>query len=286
MKTRLAFVSLLGIALFTSPCFAADKGQPAPQPRAQLSAQQIVDKNVTARGGLKAWHAVQTMRMTGKIDAGRLRTKPPVPLYAMARTRYDLSKIKPEAEGKVIQLPFVMDLKRPNKMRFEIEFRGDTAVQAYDGTSGWKLRPFLGRHEIEPFTQDEMKYAAQQQELDGFLIDYAAKGTSIASEGFEKVDGRDAYKLKLTLKDGQVRHVWVDAESFLDVKIDGTRRLDGRPRPVATYLRDYRSVDGLMLPFKMETSVEGVRGAEDILIQQVELNPALSDVQFVKPNAN
>lgn len=279
MKTRHTLVPVLCILLSASPAFAAGKDKAVSH--AQLTAQQIVDKNVAARGGLKAWHAVQTMRMTGKIDAGRLRTKPPVPLYAVTKARYKIPK--PAPEGKVVQLPFVMDLKRPNKMRFELEFEGDTAIQAYDGASGWKLRPFLGRHEIEPFTQEETKQAAQQQDLDGFLIDYAAKGSSVESEGIDKVNGHDAYKLKVMLKDGQVRHVWVDAKNFLDVKIDGSRRMDGKPRAVSTYFSNYKSVKGIKVPFTLETVVDGVSGSEKIAIQQVELNPKLADTQFARP---
>ena len=280
MNIRLA---LLFCLLFSaSPSFAADKSHSASS--SALSAQEVVAKNVAARGGLKAWRAVKTMRMTGKIDAGRLRTKPPVPMYAMTKIHFDPSKTKIPPEGKMIQLPFVMNLERPNKMRFEMQFLGDTAIQAYDGANGWKLRPFLGRHEVESFTPEEKKYASQQQELDGFLIDYAAKGSKVESEGIEKVNGHDAYKLKLTLKDGDVRHVWVDAKSFLDAKIDGTRRMDGKPRPVATYFRDYKSVKGLEIPFTMETTVQGVKDSEMISIQQVELNPKLADAQFARPN--
>jgi outer membrane lipoprotein-sorting protein len=271
------------VLLSASPVFAANKSKVTSS--VSLTAQQIVDNNVAARGGLNAWHAVQTMRMTGKIDAGKLRSNPPVPFYVTTKARFDPFKRNPEPEAKVVQLPFVMDLKRPNKMRFEMEFRGDTAVQAYDGEHGWKLRPFLGRHEVEPFTPDEMKQAAQQQELDGFLINYAAKGTHVESDGMENVNGNEAYKLKLTLKDGQVRHVWVDAKTFLDIKIDGTRRMDGKPREVATYFSDYRNVNGLKVPFVMETSVEGVKGSEKIAIQQVELNPGLTDTQFIRPDS-
>jgi outer membrane lipoprotein-sorting protein len=280
MKTRPALVPLFCFLLAAAPALAA--GKHGSESNASFDAKRIIDKNVDARGGLKAWHAVQTMRMTGKIDAGTLRTKPPVPLYAMTKTKYRVSKSAPET--KVIQLPFVMDLKRPNKMRFEMEFRGDTAVQAYDGTSGWKLRPFIGRNEVEPYTQEEIKQAAQQQQLDGFLIDYAAKGSKVEADGMDKVNGHEAYKLKLTLKDGQVRHVWVDAKTFLDVKIDGTRRMDGKPRQVATYMSDYRTVKGVKVPFAMETSVEGVKGSERIAIKQVEVNPKLADAQFTKPD--
>jgi len=280
MNFRQMLVTLLCMLLASAPAIATAKSKTSHH--ASLSAQQIVARNVAARGGLKAWRAIRTMKMSGKIDAGKLRTQPPVPLYALSKTRYKIPT--PPAEGKVVQLPFVMELKRPNMMRFELTFRGDTAVQAYDGEHGWKLRPFLGRHEIETYTPEEMKSAAQEQQLDGFLINYAAKGTRVESEGMDKVDGRDAYKLKLTLKNGQVRHVWVDARTFLDVKIDGSRRMDGKERPVATYLRDYRSVKGLKVPFIMETVVAGVKGSEMIAVQQVELNPKLADTRFARPN--
>jgi outer membrane lipoprotein-sorting protein len=282
MKTRLAL--LLCTLLAAAPAFAAGKNK-SPSPSG-MTAQQIVDRNVEARGGLKAWHAVHTMRMTGKIDAGHLRTKPPVPLYATSkatRARYDF-KAKAEPAAPVVQLPFVMNLKRPNKMRFELEFEGDTAIQAYDGANGWKLRPFLGRHEIEPFTTEEMKTASQQQDLDGFLIDYTAKGSKVESEGLDKVNGHDAYKLRVTLKDGQERHVWVDAKNFLDVKIDGSRRMDGKPRAVSTYFSNYKTVKGLKVPFTMETVVEGVSGSEKISIKEVALNPPLADSAFARPN--
>lgn len=104
-----------------------------------------------------------------------------------------------------------VELKRPRKMRLELQFNGQTAIQVFDGANGWKLRPFLNRREVEPYTQDEIRIASAQSELDGLLVDYAAKGTTIDLDRIEKVEDRDTYKLKLTLKSGQVTHVWVDA---------------------------------------------------------------------------
>jgi hypothetical protein len=81
-------------------------------------------------------------------------------------------------------------------------------------------------------------------------VDYAAKGSRIDLEGAETVEGRDTYKLKVTEKNGQAVHVWVDAETFLETKAEGQpRRLDGTDHPVELYYRDYRTVDGLLIPF-------------------------------------
>src|SRR6266852_5772468 len=218
----------------------------APEAPVDLTAAQVVEKNVAARGGLQAWRAVQTLSMSGKLEAGGSQNA---------------------------ELPFALEMKRPRKTRLELQFNGQTAVQVYDGVNGWKLRPFLNRHQVEPYTPEELKAASMQADLDGPLVDYNAKGTKLELTGIQPVEGRQAYNLKLILKNGQVQHVWVDAQTFLDVKVDGTpRRLDGKYHPVATYLRDFRPVKGLMVLYVLETTDEGVRRTEKILIESGFVN--------------
>ena len=66
----------------------------------------------------------------------------------------------------------------------------------------------------------------------------------------ERVEGRPAYKLKLKMKNGDVQHIWIDAQSFLDVKVEGIpRRMDDRMHSVVIYQRDFRSVHGVMVPY-------------------------------------
>jgi len=105
------------------------------------------------------------------------------------------------------------------------------------------------------------------------LVDYAAKGTQIALEGIEPVDGHNAYKLKLTLKNGNVQHIWIDAQSFLDVKVDGApRRMDGKMRSVWISQRDFRSVQGLMVPYLYETAIDGSPHPHRMVIESVTVN--------------
>jgi len=83
-----------------------------------------------------------------------------------------------------------------------------------------------------------------------------------------------------------VRHVWIDARSFLDVKIEGTpRRMDGRMRTVWIYQRDFRSVQGVTVPFVLETAVDGYPDRHQMVIEKVALNPKLDDAAFAKPKA-
>ena len=123
-----------------------------------LNVGQIVDKNIAARGGLTAWRNVKTLTLSGDLDAGG----------------------KPNRT-----LPFVLKEKRPRKSRLEIVFKDQTSVQVYDGAQGWKVRPFLNRNEVETYTPAEARSAAAEQDLDGPLMDYAAKGTQIALAGID-----------------------------------------------------------------------------------------------------
>lgn len=268
--------SVLVMLLMAATVQAAD----AKSAKVTLTAEQVAEKNATARGGLSTWLSVQTLSMTGKMDAGRI--KPPAKQDVLIENGRRHKVAKPE-EDKVVELPFVLEMQRPHKTRLEIEFAGQTAIQVFDGTNGWKLRPFLGRREVESYTSEEMKIAAQQQDMEGVLIDYAAKGTKLALDGMGQVDGKEAYKLKLTMKDGEIKHVWVDAKTFLDVKMDGTRKLSGKPRTVTTYFRNYKAVDGLQIPYLIETNVEGVRGSEKIHLDRVTVNTKLDTSRFTKP---
>jgi len=284
-KTLLFFVFL---SILTSLGTAADTQTAA----AKLTAAQIVDKTIAAQGGLQAWRSVQTLSWSGKMDAGAgdsaARSQRFVQRVAPTRNMQNGPMMAPDKTDKSqqVQLPFVMKMKRGRKSRLEIEFAGKTAVQVYDGTNGWKVRPFLNRNDVEPFTADEAKSQAQQADLDGPLVDYAVKGTKVDLDGIEKVEGRDAYKLKLTQKSGDVRHVWIDAQNFMEVKIEGTpRRMDGKMRPVVIYLRDYKSVQGLMVPYVMETAVEGYKETHKMVIESVAVNPKLEDTLFSKPEA-
>jgi hypothetical protein len=232
---------------------------PVPANLPKLSATQIVDKNVAARGGLAAWRAIQSMSITGKLDAGG---------------------------KKDTLLPYTLQVKRPNKQRLAIEFAGHTALQVFDGEHGWKLRPYLNRPDPEPFSSEELRKAVAEPQLDGPLIDYAPKGSKVELEGTEMVEGQGTYRLKVTTKQGHEQHIWIDGRTFLEAKMEGNpRHFDGRMRKVATYLRDYRRVEGVMMPFAAETRIENVPGGHSMTIEKVVLNDKIDESAFVKPQA-
>ena len=291
-----AFRQICGSLILAACMAAVAAAAPAP---ANLSAAEVITKNVAARGGLEAWRAVKTMSLSGKMGVGgNQRATLQLPTQEQATVvprKTGHTPTLPSRRVEEVYLPFLMELARPSKMRFELQFAGQTALQVYDGANGWKLRPYLNRLDVEPYTADEMKAASMESELDGFLVDYAAKGTRIESAGTENVEGRQTYKLKLTLKNGNVTHVWVDAQTFLETKFEGQpRRLDGTYHPVEVYYRDYRNVNGLEIPFVLETRVlpvtktaMGLRDTpvppEKTLIEKVVINPTFDASVFSKP---
>jgi outer membrane lipoprotein-sorting protein len=286
-KTPLFLTILLGIGVSHAVIAAESKAPPA-----TLSAAQIVDKHIAARGGLQAWHDVQTLSVAGKMDAGAGDSAARSAILAKAGAGASVRRggaaadAEKPTEKSQVQLPFRLEMKRPRKSRLEIDFAGKTAVQVYDGQNGWKFRPFLNRNDVEPFSEQEAKAQSDTGDLEGPLVDYAAKGTKIAFEGMEPVEGHNAYKLVLTLKNGDVQHIWIDAQSFLDVKIEGVpRRMDGKMRKVWVSQRDFRLVQGVMIPFVVETAVEGYRETHKMVIEKVTLNQKLDDAVFGKPAA-
>jgi hypothetical protein len=296
-------MSRKSLAVITALAFAASLAAATENPTkpVNLSAADIVAKNVAARGGLQAWRAVQTMTMEGKMGAGG-NQRATLPMPTPEAPTGHKGKMQPapwlsQRPVDEVQLPFLMDLARPRKQRFELQFNGQTAFQVYDGANGWKVRPYLNRREVEPFSADEIKKASTQADLDGPLVDYVAKGTQVELVGMEKVEGRDNYNLKLTLKSGDSMRVWIDAKTFLETKMEGQpRQLDGTLHPVEVYFRDYRDVNGLQIPFLLETKVlpvqktaTGLRDVpvpvEQIVIAKVTVNPKLDPTLFSKPDS-
>lgn len=289
LQARTQFLFGILTCLWLSTAALAADSKPA---ASNLTAAQIVEKHVAARGGSQVWRAVQTLSVSGKIEAGSGDSAARSARVARRGMGASAKRAHTEAlaaAGKVtaaeqVKLPFTLEMKRPGKSRLEIEFAGKTAVQVYDGVSGWKLRPYLNREDVEPFSAAEAKSEAAKAELEGPLVDYVAKGTSVTLQGRELVDGHDAYKLELKMKNGDVQNIWIDTQSFLDVKVEGLpRQFDGKLRKVWISQRDFRSVQGLKMPYLYETAIEGSSQTHKMIIQTVNVNRPLDDSRFAKP---
>jgi outer membrane lipoprotein-sorting protein len=228
----------------------------AAAPASAQTLDEILAKNATARGGLDKLKAVQTMRLTGTLTV-----------------------------GPGMEAPFVLEQKRPNLMRMEFTLQGMTGIQAFDGKSGWQLMPFSGRKDPEPMPEDQLKQVQEQADFDGPLIDAKAKGNTVELVGKEKVEGSDAYKLKLTLKNGDIRYMYLDADSYLEIRSEGKTTIRGTEVEGEGTVGDYKEVAGLMVPHAMESGQKGSPQKMKMTISKVELNVPLDDARFKMPAA-
>jgi uncharacterized protein YxeA len=220
---------------------------------AELTVDEILAKNTAARGGASKLAAVKSMRLTGKLSVAGM-------------------------EG-----PFTMIKKRPQMFKVEFTIGGMTGAQAYDGTSGWMMMPFLGQKEPGPMPGDMLAAMKEQADFDGPFIDYAKKGNKVELLGQANVAGSPAYKLKLTTKDGQEATVYLDAATFLETKIEAKRQMQGQEVETETTFGSYREVEGLLFPFSVESKAKGAPGGQTFIFEKAEINPVLEDAAFRMP---
>ena len=226
---------------------------------AKPTAAEIVAKNVAARGGLEAWRKVQTMVWIGHIESAHT----PLP-----------------------KLPFTLEQKRPNRTRLEINAAGEKSMRVFDGVRGWRLRVQHGRPDVQPYTPQEARFAQTARGIDGPLIDSAAKGYPVTVESVDEIGERKTYHLSVRLPKGGNEDVWVDTKTFLDVRYDRIAdRPAGAQRRVSVTYGDYRPVDGLQIPFLIQTGTGSGTSPDRMQIERVVLNAPLDDAMFESPAA-
>jgi outer membrane lipoprotein-sorting protein len=216
---------------------------------------EIVKKNVEARGGHEKIKALKTVKFTGKMSI------PSQPGY----------------EG-----PIEVYLKRPNLIRVEFTLQGKKNIEAYDGETPWMLVPIMGSKEPKKMFGEDANDIIEQSDFDGPLVDYKEKGNTVELIGKEEMKGTPVYKLKVTLKTREVRNFYLDAESYLDLKIIRTTRKEGMDLIIETYLGDYKEVSGLMVPFSTEARIAD-QVASRIDWENVEFDVPVEDSIFKLP---
>ncbi|MGH2628321.1 MAG: LolA family protein [Anaerolineales bacterium] len=218
------------------------------------TADELVAKNIQAHGGSDKIKSVQSMRMTGKILGGGM------------------------------EMPMVMEFKRPNSMRMEFTVQGMTGIQAYDGTTGWVVMPFAGKKEPEKISGEDLKAMEDQADIDGPLVDYKEKGHQVEYLGKVDMEGTPAHKLKVTKKNGDVVTVYLDADAFLEIKAEGKSVRRGQEVEFETVYGDYKDVGGgLVLPHSLEIKPKGSPQGQNVVIEKVELNPEIAADRFAMP---
>lgn len=219
------------------------------------TADELVNKNIQAKGGLDKMKAIKSLRMTGKLTGAGGFT----------------ATVGQEAQ-------------RPNLIRQTFTLQGLTAIQAYDGSTGWQIQPFGGRKDPDLMGEDDLRDLQIASDFDGPLVDYKAKGNTVEYLGHDIVDGDDALRLKVTLKNGDVIYYYLDPDTFLEIRTELQEFIRGSVKESQTDMGSYKPVNGVMYPFSITSGPKNdPTNSATTTIQKMEANVTIPDSDFAVP---
>jgi len=218
------------------------------------TAEDLVNKNIEAKGGMEKIKAIKTLRMTGKLIVQGINA----------------------TQGQ--------ENMRPNLVRETFSLQGMTAVQAYDGATAWQIQPFGGRKDPELMGEDDMRDLLLDSDLDGPLVDYKAKGNVVEYLGHDTVDGDDALRLKVTLKNGDIIYYYLDPDTYLEIRKETQEFIRGSVRENAANLGSYKPVAGVMFPFSIASGPKNDPTSwQTVTVDKLEANVPLEASDFAVP---
>jgi hypothetical protein len=218
------------------------------------TAEELVNKNIQAKGGIEKMKAIHSVRITGKLNGGGGFT---------AAT--------------------VQENQRPNLVRETFALQGMTAVSAYDGTTGWQIQPFGGHKDPEFMGEDDLKDLLLDADFDGPLVDYKEKGNTVEFLGRDVVDGDDALRLKVTLKDGDIIYYYLDPDTFLEIRKEVTEFIRGSVRESVIEMGSYKPVAGVMFPYSISQGSKANPAAQTTTVEKIEVNVNINPADFAVP---
>jgi len=218
------------------------------------TAEELVEKNIRARGGIDKIKSIKSYRMTGRFQSGSFSAQ----------------------VGR--------DALAPDMIRETFTVQGMTEIDAYDGSVGWKISPFEGRKDPELMGEDDMRQLVEDGDFYGPLVDYRAKGNKVEFLGHDTVDGDDALKLKVTLKNGDIAYYFLDPETFLEIRVENVRYIRGAVREDFREPGSYKLSGGVYYPFSLETGSKQNPGYRSkVTIEKIEVNVPLEKKHFQMP---
>src|SRR6202166_3598668 len=220
------------------------------------TADELIAKNIQARGGIEKMKAIKTLRMTGKFDGGGGFTA---------------------SVGQENQ--------RPSLLRETFSLQGMTQVQAYDGSTGWQIQPFGGKKDPVLMGEDDLRELLLDADIDGPLVDYKEKGSAVEYLGHDVVDGDDALRLKVTLKNGDIIYDYLDPDTFIEIRREIQQFIRGSQKDKVVGLGSYKPVAGVMFPFSLSQGPKNHPDDQTITVQKLEVNVKIDPADFNLPES-
>lgn len=258
-KLKYYILSIFVFSLLLGACKSSEQAtdSAAAEPEPMSMEDELIAKNIEARGGLENIQAINTLFTMGSAQLPSMGMEMPIKVFA----------------------------KRPKKVRVEvvIESMGAEIVQAYDGEKAWTINPMAGPGAQE-MPMEQARTVIDQADMDGRLINHEEKGYAITYVGEEEVRGKNAHKLQVSKEGEPDLFVFLDAETFLEVKTqtEGVNPMSGAAATVESYTSNFREVNGVMMPYKIEVVIGG-QTFQEVTMEGIEVNNEMDETLFAFP---
>ena len=166
-------------------------------------------------------------------------------------------------QGKVIlgvddEYPMRIYQQRPNHTKTVVYVGNkENVIEGYDGKNGYAMNYVVNKLQIQK------DYVVENFDTD--YLDFESKGFTAQVLGKEKVGDKDCYKVELT-KNVNKTVYYFDVQNFYllkEVKKDET-----------LVYSDYKKVNNLIMPFKIESSTPKKEGDYVMILYKIEINKA------------
>lgn len=221
---------------------------------AQETLYSLLEKNLQARGGYPAWKALDSLRLLGEMTIDETQT-----------------------------VAVVMEIRRPNLLRFEFALDGQQIVQGFDGENGWLLVSDGISRTLQDMEPEQAREFARTADFEGPLIDWRDKAYSLRYLGLGSESEGGGHVIEVSRPNGERLNLVLGQGDFLTRREDVFAIDQAQIPRVSTQLNDYREVAGIALPFRYQISFPATGSRQQLVLDSIELNVPLSPSRFAKP---
>lgn len=215
------------------------------------SCDEIIAKHIQAHGGLDAWNAVATLKIEGTYT------------------------------GFSEPAPFTLIRKRPNAFFFDHVLGKRPVTIGFDGQQAWWINTWYGVDWPIKIAGPDLNTILQERDFATPFFDYREAGYRVELVGQDEFEGQQVFQLKLTRPSGSEETWFLDAKTYLEKARKSMGSDFGREVPQTTFFSDFRTVEGLVIPFRIESEFDiRYRVME---IAKIEVNPKIDDAIFHMP---
>ena len=223
---------------------------------------------------------IQTTFAQDSVEVSKQKAKEVIEKYlnsiggrdALAKVEDRTTIMRGTAMGQSITM--IVKQKAPNKMRQEVKAGAMEQVMIFDGQKG-SMTAMNQKMEVKDKELEALKIEANMD----FMLDPESYGIKLFYEGTEKVDEKDADKIKMVLPSGLRWFAYFDSETGTKLKEEKELQTQmGLMNQTLTF-SDYKEIESVKYPHKIVQSVAGQ--TIDVTVSSIKVNKGLLDDIFV-----